>query len=291
MSNTVVDVKVMGEVLGASLPNKLRFSALADVNTDLQGQPGDTVTRAKYAYIGEATKIEPGAEIPVTDMTQTSQDVKIVKAGKGVQLLDEDVNKRGQEIIDETYNQLEMSILDKIDSDSLATLKTTSVVKDASSSGQISYDSIVDAVALFGEEDDEPKVLFINTLQKATLLKDPNFIRASQMGDQVVMKGIIGEIGGCQVKVSNKIKEESTKYNNLIVKAGALGIDLKRNVNIEEDRVPKKGLTEYYANAHYVTFLKNEKKCVKLTVSKNPAVFSLPAEESVVEEKAKSKNK
>ena len=105
------------------------------------------------------------------------------------------------------------------------------------------------------------------------------------MGDQVVMKGIIGEIGGCQVKVSNKIKEESTKYNNLIVKAGALGIDLKRNVNIEEDRVPKKGLTEYYANAHYVTFLKNEKKCVKLTVSKNPA------EESVVEEKAKSKNK
>ena len=111
------------------------------------------------------------------------------------------------------------------------------------------------------------------------------------MGDQVVMKGIIGEIGGCQVKVSNKIKEESTKYNNLIVKAGALGIDLKRNVNIEEDRVPKKGLTEYYANAHYVTFLKNEKKCVKLTVSKNPAVFSLPAEESVVEEKAKSKNK
>lgn len=102
-------------------------------------------------------------------------------------------------------------------------------------------------------------------------MKDPNFLRATEMGDKVVMTGVIGEIAGCQVVVSRKIKKASTKFNNLIVKPGALGIEMAKAVNVEETRVASNKKSEFYADQFYVAYLRDESKCVKLTVNATAA--------------------
>lgn len=263
MANNLLNVKVMGEVIGATLPAKLKFAPLAKVNSTLTKVAGDTIVVGKYGYIGEAVIVEPGGEIPISDLSMTSQEAKVKKAGKGVKILDEDVIVRGQEVVTEGKSQLEKSILDKVDSDCLTALQTTKIIVDKSAE-EISYNSIVDAKGAFGDEEEETAILFISPKQKVKLLKDPEFIRATQMGDERMIKGVIGEYGGCQVVVSKKIKVKAGKYENIVVKAGALGIELAKATDIEEDRHAKTKSSEYYASHHYVAYLKDESKCVKL---------------------------
>ncbi|WP_346886448.1 N4-gp56 family major capsid protein [Clostridium sp. UBA4395] len=265
MANTLINNKVLGEVIGASLPNKLKFAPLAKVDTTLQGQAGDTITVEKYGYIGEAVKVAEGGQIPTSDLTMTSQDVKVVKAGNGFTLTDEEVGRRGQEVVNEGKSQLEKSILDGIDSDCYTALKTASLTKTCVA--KLTYDDIVDGVGLFGEEDDEAKVLFISPEQKTAMLKDPMFIRASEMGDKVVMTGVIGEIAGCQIVVSGKVKKVTNKFTNVIVKAGALGIKLKKATNIEEDRDAGHAKSTWYGTHHYVAYLADATKCVKIVTT------------------------
>lgn len=265
MANNLLNVKVMGEVIGAELPHKLKFTPLAVVSTELQGVAGDTITKGKYAYIGEAVDVAVGQAIPESDLNMTSQDVKVKKAGNGFVVTDEDVKVRGNEVIEEGKRQLLKSIADKIDSDSLNSLLTTTLTTTVAST--LGYDAIVDGVGVFAEEDDEARVIFIAPEQKITLLKDPNFIRASEMGDKTIMTGVIGEIAGCQVVVSRKVKKAGDKFNNLIVKAGALGIEMAKIVNLEEERSAKYKKSGYYADEFYATYLRDESKCVKLVVN------------------------
>lgn len=263
MANNLINVKVMGDVIGAELPAKLKFAPLADIDDTLTKVAGDTIVVAKYGYIGEAVDVPEGGEIPLSDLTMTSQEVKVKKAGKGFKLTDEEVIVRGQEVINEGKRQLEKSILDKVDSDCLTALQSTNISKDLSTE-EINYNSIVDGKGVFGDEEDEVAILFISPKQKVKLLKDPEFIRQTQMGDERMMKGVIGEYGGCQVVVSKKIKVKTGKYENIIAKAGALGIKLAKATEIEEDRHAKTKSSEFYASHHYVAYLKDASKCAKL---------------------------
>lgn len=266
MANSLLNVKVMGEVIGASLPAKLKFAPLAKVDTTLTKVAGDTIVVGKYGYIGEAVKVAPGEQIPISDLSMTSQEVTVAKAGKGVKILDEDVVIRGEEVVTEGKAQLEKSILDKVDSDCLTALQSSKVTVDKSTA-EIDYAAIVDGKGAFGDEEEEIAILFISPKQKTKILKDPDFIRPTQMGDERMIKGVIGEYGGCQVTVSKKVKAKAGKYENIIVKAGALGIKLAKVTNIEEDRYASKATSEYYATEHYVAYLKDESKCVKLVTA------------------------
>ena len=48
--------------------------------------------------------------------------------------------------------------------------------------------------------------------------KDPDDLKSSQMTQKAIMGGVIGEIWGCQISVSNKIKASGLKYTSHIVK-------------------------------------------------------------------------
>lgn len=276
MANTLINTKVLGEVIGAILPNKLKFTPVANVDTTLTKVAGDTMTVEKYAYIGEAVDVLEGAEIPISDLTMTSQDVTVKKVGKGFKLTDEEVIRRGDEVVNEGKNQLSMAIADKIDSDCYAALKGAKAKYDGTA-GIISYETIVKASGVFGEEDDEVKVIYINPLQKTTLQLDPMFTRASAMGDAVVSTGVIGEIAGCQVIVSGKVKaykktinaKQVDLFDNPIVKVGALGIKMAKVVNIEDTRIAKTKSTEYYGDEHFVAYLRDESKVLCATVLKD----------------------
>ena len=94
-----------------------------------------------------------------------------------------------------------------------------------------------------------------------------------------MMTGEIGMIAGCRVVKSRRINDTGATVDNFIVGVTAevedgtpvlpaVTIYLKRDVMIEADRVPEKGLDKIVVNEHYVVALTNQSKVVKATFKK-----------------------
>lgn len=265
MANTLINNEVLGEVLGAELPGKLKFAPIAKVDSTLVGVAGDTIKVEKYGYIGEAEDVAEGQPIPISDLAMTSTKVTLKKAGKGFTLTDEEIQRRGNEVVEEGKNQVSMSIKDKIDTDCYESLKTTKLVYNTA--GKLSFTELIKAKSLFQLEDDEKLVLYINPDQEADVIIADGFIPASNFGDSVLVEGAIGRLAGCDVVKTLKVKKVSNKYNDIIVRDGALGIKLGRTVGIEEDRVASHKRTDYYADEVYVTYLARDNGAVKVVTT------------------------
>ena len=87
--NNLVNPQVVADTLTAQLPSAIKFSAICEVNKDLVGTPGNTISVPKYAYIGDAVDVAEGGEITATTLTATSTQATVKKAGKGVTITDE----------------------------------------------------------------------------------------------------------------------------------------------------------------------------------------------------------
>jgi N4-gp56 family major capsid protein len=264
--SNLVNPQVMADMISAELPNKIKFAPLATIDRSLVGVPGNTITIPSYAYIGDAADVAEGVAMGTTTLTSSTKQATVKKAGKAVELTDESVLSGYGDPVGESQKQLTLSITSKVDADCVAALGNATLVSDYSATGKIAYNGIVDAIDKFGEEDDEPKILFIHTNQKATLRKDSQFIANV---DNMFMSGVIGEIAGCQVVASGRVPLVAgtpNKYNNFIVKPGALSIYLKRDVQVESDRDILKKTTVISADEHYVVSLADESKVVKLVV-------------------------
>lgn len=266
----LINPQVMGDMISAKLPKKLVVAKIAKVDTTLQGVPGSTITVPKYGYIGDAEDVAEGVSVTSVQLSTTTTNATIKKAVKSVDLTDESVLSGYGNPVAETNNQLAKSIASKVDGDCLEALKKATFVHNAE--GAISYDGIVDAIDLFDEEVNTEKVMFINPKQVTTLRKDPDFISADKYAGEVMMTGEIGKIANTRVIATKKITEGEGVYACPIVKleqdnetedeVPALTIYLKRDVEVEEERDTKAGITSITANEHYVAVLSNDAKVV-----------------------------
>ena len=166
----------------------------------------------------------------------------------------------------ETNRQLITSISAKVDADCITALEGIQSGKtlDVSATDIISAGVIADALVKFGEDLDGEKVLFIAPAQLAQIRKDDNYLKPSEMTQQAIMSGTVGECWGCQLVLSNKIKASGSKFTNFIVKPGALAIYLKRDATVETERNTKNKTTLITADQHYAVYLRDDSKAVKL---------------------------
>ena len=203
----LVDPEVMADMISATLPKKIKFAPIARIDTTLVGQPGDTITVPKYAYIGDAEDVAEGVAMGTTVLSASTTKVKVKKAGKAIEITDESVLSGYGDPLGQGTNQLTMSIDAKIDNDSYDALCTASLTYDGTAS-VIGYSPVVNANAKFDDESDDAltKILFINPAQEATLQNDNDFKDKNKYPLDVVMNGVIGAIAGCQVKKSKKVK-------------------------------------------------------------------------------------
>ncbi len=270
----LINPEVMGTMVSAEMADKLKFAPLCMVDNTLEGRAGDTVTLPKYAYIGDATDVEEGGAIPISSLSSTSVSVSVKKAAKGIELTDEAVLSGYGDPIGEGARQLGYAIANKVDNDVLTSLDTVPAnMTVGDGTEELSADFVADALMKFGEEVDGDKVLLIAPEQLAALRKSEDWLKATDMGVEMLMKGTVGCIHGCQVVVSNKIPASGGKYTNYIVQPGALAIYLKRDIQIEKQRDIVHDTTTITANKHYATHLANESKAIKL-VAKQPAAVT-----------------
>jgi N4-gp56 family major capsid protein len=266
----LINPEVMADMVSAKVDKKVRVIPYAKVDTTLQGQAGDTISVPKYAYIGEAVDVAEGEDIPVRQMAVSSKQYQIKKAAIGGVLTDEAVLSGYGNPVGELTNQMALSIGGKTDTDGYEELITAPT--SYSASGEISYAEIVKAIDLFEEETNTEKVMFVHPKQATQLRLDENFIDKSKYGNQVMVDGEIGMVGNARIVSSKKVKVADGSYLNPIVKleedtetedsSPALTIFLKRDTNVETDRIARNRSTEITGDKMYVVALTNETKVI-----------------------------
>lgn len=252
----LVNPQVLADMISAELEKKIALAPLAEVGRKLVGSAGNTITMPKYGYIGDANDVEEGADIDIAKMSTTTTEVTVKKAGKGVELTDEAILSGYGDPVGEARKQLTMSIANKVDNDLFAALGNATLTANVPAS----VAGFLSAKAKFGENVDQDAVIVIHPDQYVKIASE---IVSLESTDKVLVNGVVGKFAGMQVKVSTK-PASTTAF---IVAAGALGIELKRDVLVETDRDIIAGTNIITANEHYVAYLKDESKAIKVTIS------------------------
>lgn len=276
----LVNPQVMGDMVAAKLPKKLRVAPFATIDRTLVGVPGNTITVPSYTYIGDAEDVNEGVEAGVVTLGTSTKTATIKKAMKAVELTDEAVLSGYGDPVGNAENQLALAVASKIDNDALDALLATNTRKYDSKTKAISYDVIVDAIDLFEEEVNTEKVMFVNPKQVTTLRKDPNFISADRYPANVVMTGEIGTIANTRIVPTKKVKLDTTSafYTCPIIKlthddeteqdTAALTVYLKRDPNVEVDRKSLKRTTEISIDEFYTVAVSDDSKVVLAEIKK-----------------------
>ena len=267
----LINPQVMADMISAKIASKIVVAPFAKIDNTLVGVPGNTITVPQYAYIGDAEDIAEGIAAETVKLTTTTATVTVKKAMKAVELTDEAILSGYGNPVGETNNQLAKAIASKIDVDAMAALQDAQLTFDGSAS-KISYNGIVDAVDVFDEEINTEKVIFVHPKQVTVLRKDSNFISSDTYPGQVVMDGEIGKIANCRVVPSKKVPNDGANYSCPIIKlngdaetedeAPALTIYIKRDINVETERVSLARKTDISADEHYAAALSNTSKVV-----------------------------
>ena len=262
--------EVMADMISAKLPKKLRFTPLAEIDTTLQGRPGNTITVPKWSYIGAAEDVLEGAAIPTTALAKTSSKMTIKKAGKGIELTDEALLSGYGDPLGEAVNQLSLSIADKIDNDVIAA--ATTATQSVSITTKVTIAKLQNAIDIFDDEDYQSMILVTSSADAVALRNE--WIATHPSADVVAnvqVKGAFANILGVDIIRSNK----STVGHGFLVKITAdpetqetqpaFKIIMKRGVEIEKDRDIIHKTTVLTADEHYGAYLYDPLKVVKFT--------------------------
>ena len=265
----LIDPQVLADFIDEKLTDNMVFAPLATVDTLLEGRPGSTVTMPKWVYIGAASTVGENSAIPISSITQSSASVAIHKIAKGTEFTDEAALSGYGDISQESGMQLVTAIADGLDGEMLGILGSiaSNMTHTCQGSTALAADDINDAFELFGEDvDDGPKILLVNPADATKLRKADSWLPASEIAAGRMVRGAIGEIYGCQVIITNRLKNFANG-RAFIVKPGALRLFLKRDTLVEADRDIVYKKTVLTADKHFACYLYNEKKAIKLVLA------------------------
>ena len=280
MLNDIINPQVMGDMIEAKIPHMLKFTPFAKVDTTLVGVPGDTKTVPSWNFIGAAEDIAEGAEITTKKLTASSTTFTIKKAMQSVGITQESINSGLGDPVGQAETQLSKALAVKLDADVLAVLLTASQKYNPATAAKISYEGIVDAIAILDEEENTDKVMFIAPAQRITMIKDTNFIDKNKYGNDVMVTGEIGMVGNTRIVVSKQIvKDGSGNYVCPIVQLEPESTDtdyseselpavtyfLKKDTSVDHEWFPKKQTHDITAAKYYGVALTNAAKVVLAT--------------------------
>ena len=266
----LVNPQVMADLIDKKLVDLMRFAPLATIDRTLQGRPGNTISLPSFTYIGDAVTVGEGVDIGIKQLTASAVTATIHKIGNGVQITDEAVLSGYGDPVGEATRQLALSIASQVDNEFINVLNaiTSPMASTVGTAGTLAFGDIADALELFGEdvEDGSPRVILISPKQYTLLRKTTGWLPASDISADLAIKGVVGMVQGCQVLVSNKLKEASSHEYAYIVKPGALRLFMKRGVLVESDRDIINKSTVITADSHFAPYLYDASKAIKITV-------------------------
>lgn len=255
--------EVLADALEGKLEKAIRFAEHAVIDTTLEGQPGDTITRPKYAYIGPAEDLEEGVPMDPAKLSMTTSQVTIKEAGKAVEVTEKAIITNLDGTMSEAERQILMAMADKVEIDYLVALGTAKLSFEGTAT---SADSIIDAVDVFDDEDDEDYVLFMNNKDYTKLVKSL-FTAGGEVGQRALSRAEVSELVGVEDIVRTKRLAEGESY---LQKKGAVEIVIKKRPNVEGDHDILARTFILAGNQYYTVNLFNDSGVVKIATTPGP---------------------
>ena len=261
----LIDPEVLADFLDKKLVDAIRFSPLARIDDTLVGRPGDTISLPSYNYIGDASSVSEGQDIPIAKLTTSKTTVTVAKIGKAVEISDEAIISGYGNVVEEATNQILTSINSGVENALLANMAANASKTASIASADDAADAIADALTAFGEDIDGNKVLVIPPEFYAKLRKADAWIPNTEIGAEMVVRGVVGMVHGCQVITSNRLRATGSLVG-YIVKPGALAIYHKRNTLVEFDRDKLAQLNYIIGSNIFAPYVYDQSKLIKLNI-------------------------
>lgn len=272
MSNTVYANKVIAAKATDLLMTSLNHRNLMTIDTDLQGSEGMTKTINTYTYTGEAEVLAAGSGSTAGkrgSVAYVGKDYTVACIQQAFDYLDEDFMKDSKvvDIATQGATQVMVNFLTDKFYEALATEDASHnplVGKTEFANGSaISYDTVVDAIADMGIEDESKLVLVIPNEWKADLRKDDDY-KSARMGE-VVYNGQVGQIAGIPVVATKRLDHTATvAAKAYLLTPEAITLFVKKNVEVEQDRNSDTRANAVYLREYYVCALTDATKARKI---------------------------
>ncbi|MCF6164778.1 N4-gp56 family major capsid protein (plasmid) [Furfurilactobacillus rossiae] len=260
MVANLVNPEVLAQIISAELRERIAFTSLAPIDTTLEGQPGTTVTVPRFNYGGDAQDVAEGQAIQYDKLTTGTTDLTIKKIAKGYEFTDESVLSGYGDPVGEGRKQITNAMAAKVDNDVLNTALDATLKLPVGTAIDL---DLIDKIEDAFDDDSNPYktedetnvtgVLFLNPKDARKLRKaagsgsNGDWTRYTELGDTLLVNGVLGQLFGWQIKTSRKLNVGTA----LAIKPGALRIYMKRGVNAESARDIDRKLTKFNADEIY----------------------------------------
>lgn len=267
-ASDLVNPEVMAVALSGKLENAIKFRKYADVDNELVGRPGDTITRPKYAYIGPAEDLQEGIAMDTAKLSMTTTTVTIKEAGRAVEITEAAILTNVGGTVAEAERQLSLAMADKVEIDYIAELeKAPLFVANAPTSAA----NILSAISLLNAEGDLNVVLFINPTDYTALVQSL-FTAGGDIAQRALSTGQVSELVG--VKAIERTRRVAQGKGYLQVydmgeegqsedPSSAVEIVLKRDVAVNRDGDILARTVTIASNTYYTVNLKNDAAVVR----------------------------
>lgn len=273
VNKNLIVPEVYSGLVREKIAGKVIVSQFAETDTTLVGQPGETLVFPQWTFIGVAADHTPGTKMDTTKLKQKEAKTTIkMVAAPGIEIEDSDNLVAWGNQMNEGVAQQAISMALKLDDDCIDALLTAPVTSALANDGAVTFDELVEAETLFGDDFNVEDVdaIIIHSCYKKSFINMNGFVNKDMTyvnGDAGIQRNnCIGSFMGVPVVVTDRLVR-SGKHPIIILKKGALKIISKEAPFVETARDASLRSTKVYCSDFYAVALMKEDAVVVLKAS------------------------
>jgi HK97 family phage major capsid protein len=256
-SNLVIP-EILADAVAAGWPDRIAlYGSAAVVESSTlpeSARGGDTVKVPFFGSIGEFEDVAEGDALTPYTLTMTSETSTVLRAGKAVELT---TWAQMAAMYADPYAEASRQIIEgarrKFDSALIRAAAATGAIDHDASTATITYDAIVDALQLWGDQGQDVAAFVVHSKVAGDLrkIKDTNGLPLFTDAQQ----GGLPSVLGLPLIISDRapvITGTPVRYMSLLIKPGALALWYNRIPTIEIDRDILADATILATNVYYV---------------------------------------
>lgn len=272
LNKNLIVPEVYAGIVREKIAGKVIVSQFAETDATLAGQPGETLVFPAWRFIGIAKDHTPGTPMDTTKLKQktASATIKMV-AAPGIEIEDADNLIAFGNQMNEGAAQQAVSMALKLDDDCIAELLTAPITSPLAKDGEVTFDEMIEAESLFGDDFNVEDVdaIIVHSKYKKSFIKMDGFVNKDLSytdgnGAGIQRNNTIGSFMGVPVVVTDRLVN-GEKHPIIILKKGALKVLTKEAPHVETARDASTRSTKVYCSDFYTVALVKEDAVVVMT--------------------------